>query len=177
MIDFIQILASVFQNVSTVETAVFLVYCFMGSCIFFLFKVWFPEYINSKRMEITRENKKAELLEATLKNISILLQSNTDAIQGFNKSIAILDGTLDKVSDKLHAHDARSQGLEDNIKVVATEMSRLKECSPKVSDIDRIDKRIDDFKGSVSDKQDVSIIVKKLDQILESVAEIKGKIL
>lgn len=177
MTEVIKTLATIFSTVSLTETAVFLMYCFMGCGIYFIFQVWFPEYVKAKRQENDREDKRMEMFDATLQQITVLLQQNTDVIQSFNRSISILDNTLDKVSDKLHAHDAKTDGLDENIRALSKEVSRFKENTPSMRDINRLHARIDDIKNSLSDKQDVTLVIQKLDQILEAIAQIQGKIM
>lgn len=177
MTEIVKIFATVFSQVSLVETAIFLIYCTIGCSVYFFFQVWFPEYTKTKRQEMDREDKKTELMDQTMKNIVVLLQQNTDIIQGLNKSISTLDLTLDKVSDKLHALYEKNKNLEDNIKTLSEEMARFKENTPDLSDINRIHQRIDEIKNNLSDKRDVNLIIQKLDQILDTVAQIKGKMM
>lgn len=177
MAEVIKIFATIFSQVSLIETAVFLVYCTIGCGIYFLFQVWFPEYSKARRQEQDRQDKKTEILDQTLHQITIMLQQNTDAIQGFTKYISTIDNTLDKVSDTLHAHDARGHNLEENVKTISEEMSRFKENTPDLSDINRLHQRIDEIKNNLSDKRDVNLIIQKLDQILDTVAQIKGKLM
>ena len=175
MTEVIKTLATIFSQVSLVETAIFLIYCILGSAIYFIFQIWYPEYSKNKRQEI--EAKKTDMFSESLKNMNILLQQNTSVIQGFNRSITMLDNTLDKVSDKLHAHDARAESLENNVQMVVQEMSRFKENTPTLSDFNRIHQRIDEIKDNLSDKRDVTLVLQKLDQILDSISQIKGKIM
>lgn len=177
MSETINLIASVFSKVSLVESAVFMIYCLIGSSVFFLIKIWFPQYLKNKQIESERDLKKTEVIETTLHNMGILLQSNTDAISSFNKAILTLDTTLEKVSDKLYAHDAGLQSLIENIKALTIEVNRLKEHNPGIADVNRIHQRIDELKNNAGDKKDVGLIIHKLDQILEVVLEIKGKIL
>ena len=106
-------------------------------------------------MEIERENRKTEILETTLKNISVVLQSNTDVMQGFNKSIYILEDTLEKVSDKLFAHDERSKYLSESLKGINNELLRLKEDAPTINDINLLHQKIDEVKSNVADKKEI----------------------
>ena len=103
---------------------------------------------------------------------AIILRSNTDVIEGFNRSISMLDDTLEKVSDKLYAHDAESKVIHENVKSVDTQVGRLKESLPDMNDMNRLQQRIDD----VASKEDIKIIISKLDQLMEPIMEIKGKI-
>lgn len=175
MVDMVKTLANLFSQVSLVEASVFLVYCIIGCSIYFVFQIWFPSYSKIKQKELEREDKKNEVLDATLKHMSAMLQQNSDVIQSFNRSINILDSTLDKVSDKLHAHDARTDTLESDFRVMAKEMGRFKETSPSLADINRIHQRLDEIKD-LSDKRDIGLILQKLDQIQETVLQVKGKI-
>lgn len=177
MTEVIKTLATIFSQVSLVETAIFLIYCILGSVIYFVFQIWYPEYSKNKRQEIEREAKKTDMFSESLKNMNILLQQNTSVMQGFNRSIIMLDNTLDKVSDKLHAHDARAESLENNVQMVVQEMSRFKENTPTLSDFNRIHQRIDEIKDNLSDKRDVTLVLQKLDQILDSISQIRGKIM
>ncbi len=177
MTEVIKTLATIFSTVSLAETAIFLMYCFLGCSIYFLFQVWFPEYIKAKRQENDREDKRMKMFDDTLQQITVLLQQNTDIIQNFNRSISILDSTLDKVSDKLHAHDAKADGLNENIRNITKEISHFRENTPSIIDINRLHTRIDDIKTDLSDKHDVDIIIQKLDQILEVISQIRGKIM
>lgn len=176
MAEIFKVFASLFQSVTMVESAVFLVYMLIGGGVFFVLKVWFPQYLRNKQIENEREDRKAEISATTMKNMSTLLQSNTSAIESFNRSISLLDATLEKVSDKLHAHDAETKILTENVKNVNTEMSRLKESLPDMTDMNRLHQRIDELKTNVGDKNDVNLIIRKLDQILEAVLEIKGNL-
>lgn len=168
---------NLFKSVSLVESAVFVIYMLIAGTLVFLIKVWFPRYLDNRKMEIERENRKTEILETTLKNISVVLQSNTDVMQGFNKSIYILEDTLEKVSDKLFAHDERSKYLSESIKGINNELLRLKEDAPTINDINLLHQKIDEVKSNVADKKDINLIISKLDQILETVATLKGKIM
>ena len=177
-------LINLFQQVPLLESAVFLIYSATGAAIYFFIKIWYPDMIRirneeneQKRMLAEREIKKTEMLEQALNNMQILLQANTDTVGGFNKSIQMLDSTLEKVSDKLFEHDAQSKSLVDGVKNVKEEISHLREISPTIADINLIHQRLDDLKTNIGDKLDVGLINRKLDQILETVANIKGKIM
>ena len=171
-----KVLVDFFQSVSLTESAVFLIYLLIGSGTFFLLKVWFPQYLHNKQIEADREDRKAEVMETTLRNMTTLLQSNTSAIESFNRSISVLDTTLEKVSDKLYAHDAESKILTENVKSINQELSRFKADIPNMIDINRLHQRLDEMKNTVGDKNDIKLIMAKLDQILEDVLEIKGQL-
>ena len=165
MTDFIKTLVTLFSHVSLVEASVFLIYCIVGCSVYFIFQIWFPAYNKTKERELARDDKKNEMLDATLKHMATMLQQNTDVIQGFNRSITILDNTLDKVSDKLHAHDAKTDTLESDFRNLNIEMTRFKETVPGLMDVNRIHQRLDEIKSNLSDKHDVNLIMQKLDQI------------
>lgn len=172
MTELLTILADIFKSVSFVESAIFLVYLMIGLSVFFVFKVWFPHYLNNRAIENEREERKAQAMEAAIHNMTIILRSNTDVIEGFNRSISMLDDTLEKVSDKLYAHDAESKVIHENVKSVDTQVGRLKESLPDMNDMNRLQQRIDD----VASKEDIKIMISKLDQLMEPIMEIKGKI-
>lgn len=176
MTEFIKVFASLFQSVTMVESAVFLIYMLIAGGVFFVLKIWFPQYLRNKELENEREERKAESAEAQWKNISTLLQSNTSAIESFNRSISILGSTLEKVSDKIHEQDARMKMLNENVRDANTEVGRLKENIPNMTDMNRLHQRIDELKSHISDKNDITLIINKLDQILESILEIKGRL-
>lgn len=161
-----------------------MIYCIAGAGVYFFIKVWYPEATRIRQEEAEvkkalaeKELKKTEMLEQALNNMQVLLQSNTDTVSGFNRSIQMLDSTLEKVSDKLFEHDAQSKNLVDGVKNVKEEISHLREISPTIADINLIHQRLDDLKTNIGDKLDVGLINRKLDQILEAVANIKGKIM
>lgn len=177
MTEVIKTLATIFSSVSIAETAVFLLYCLFACGGYFLFQVWFPEYLKSKHQENEREDKKIEIFDATQKQIIATLEHNSVIIDNFNHSISALDNTLDKISDKLHTHDAKVENIKDNVKILTKEVSRFKENTPTLRDINRIHQRIDEIKNNLSNKQDVNLIIHKLDQILEAVSQIQGKMM
>lgn len=172
MTELVAVLAEIFKSVSFVESAVFLVYLMIGLSVFFIFKVWFPHYLNRQAVENEREERKAQAYEAALKNMTILLRSNTDVIEGFNRSISALNDTLKEVSDKLYTHDAESKIMEEHVKNIDSQVGRLKEIVPNMTDINRLHQRID----SIPDKENSRIIISKLDQIMELGLEIKGRL-
>jgi septal ring factor EnvC (AmiA/AmiB activator) len=176
MTEMITVLANVFSKIGAAESAVFLIYMIFGFLGYFLLKVWFPKYVEKDKIREERESERLEMLKSALETMNISLKGNNDIVQNLSQVIGSLDTTLEKVSDKLHAHDARSEELSENTKTIASEVNRLREQTPTLQDIQRLHQRIDELRANIGDKKDVGLIIHKLDQLLEMVASMKGKL-
>jgi septal ring factor EnvC (AmiA/AmiB activator) len=177
MTETITALAGIFSKLGAAESAVFLIYMIFAFMGYFLLKIWFPKYIEKDKLREERELERLEMLKSALETMNLSLKGNNDIVQNLAQVINSLDSTLEKVSDKLYAHDARSEELAEHTKTIASEVNRLREQTPTLQDIQRLHQRIDELRANIGDKKDVGLIIQKLDQLLEMVANIKGKLL
>ena len=168
--------SELFQNVSLLDSFIFLIYCIIVAFIYFFVKVYLPQRIEDRKLELEHEQKRTELMADAVSEIRAMIQSNTESLKNFNMAISTLNQTFEKVSDKLFSHDARSAHIDESLKEMRQDIGHLVDRSPSDGSLNRIHTRLDDIGASVADKGDIKMVVDKLDIIQHSVAEIKGKL-
>lgn len=168
--------SEMFQTVSLLDSFIFMVYCIVVAFVYFFVKVYLPQRMEDRKLEWEHEAKRTELMTDAFKDIQTMIQSNTESMKSFEVAIGTLNQTFEKVSDKLFSHDERAGYVDQKLSEMHQDLSHLVDRSPSDGSLNRIHSRIDEVKVAMADKQDVKMLVDKLDQVQHIIAEIKGRI-
>ena len=107
------------------------------------------------------------------------MKANTETIRELSQTIIMLNQTFEKVSDKLYSHDERTSYIGQMITEVKDGVNDIKETSPSGKTIDRLHERIDKLVENSehnASKEDIKIVVDKMDKIHEVVNQINIKV-
>lgn len=168
--------ANLFQSVSLSQFFIFFLYIMVGGGVYYALKTYLPKMAEAKMKSIEEEQKRTVIMEDGLGELKSISQANSAAITGFNQTMLMLNQTFEKVSDKLYSHDEKSDNICAQIIEVKDELEALKHVSPNEDTMLRIHNRIDNIDQNGADKNDVGIIISKLDQIQDAVSEIRGSL-
>ena len=168
-----------YQKISLIDSFIFFLYCLIGSGAYFFLKVYGPQKLKEHEEEIKNEKRKVELVEKAFQQLGSMMKANTETIRELSQTIIMLNQTFEKVSDKLYSHDERTSYIGQMITEVKDGVNDIKETSPSGKTIDRLHERIDKLVENSehnASKEDIKIVVDKMDKIHEVVNQINIKV-
>lgn len=169
MFDIINMIASLSQNSSLINSAVFVFYIFLIAAIVYFFKFWVPERSKERESQLKLENDKLEVFKNNMKH-------NNQIMLSFKQTLDRLDCTLNKVSDKLIVHDVDAKVIGEDVKDLESLVLRLKEKTPTMSDLDSLERKVESCKEYSASSKESDQIIHKLDEIMKAIIELKNVI-
>lgn len=168
--------AELYQKLSFIDSFIFFLYCLIGSGLYFFFRVYMPQHMKERKIELENERQKMQLAEKAFQELDGVLKTNTETIKDLGRTIEILNQTFEKVSDKLHSHDEKTVFISQTLREVKDDLGVIRDNTPSSGTIGRIHDRIDNMSKDMATKSDIKLVVDKVDQIGQAVHEINGKI-
>ena len=168
--------ADLYQKLSFIDSFIFFLYCLIGSGIYFFFRIYMPQRLKEREVELDNETQKMQLAEKAFQELDGMLKANTETIKDLGQTIMVLNQTFEKVSDKLYSHDEKATYMNQTLREVKDDLDVIRDNTPTAGTIGRIHDRIDNIAKDMATKSDVKLIVDKVDQIGQAVHEMNGKI-